>query len=76
MKRATFTLRLFVLIMIAFLTNTTFACTKDSSKDENAPRARCAPAPVVITPAPVVITPAPPTEKAEEKKEVPRETIK
>jgi len=69
MKRATFTLRLFVLIMIAFLTNTTFACTKDSSKDENAPRARCARAPVVITPVP-------PPEKAEEKKEVPRETIK
>lgn len=61
MKVATFTLWLFVMFMITFLANTAFACGKDSSKDENAPRARCAPAPIIVTPAP-------PPKKAEEEK--------
>jgi hypothetical protein len=61
MRTLTFALWVFVMVMITFLANTAFACGKDSSKDENAPRARCAPAPIIVTPAP-------PPKKAEEKK--------
>ena len=49
------------MFMITFLANTAFACGKDDSKDENAPRARCGPAPIIVTPAP------PPKKEAEKK---------